>query len=117
MALKSSALATEVADRGFSLVLPETDPQELTDRLRVWVAHLLGRDRSRRAALSSTIRDLYKIRSKIVHSGSYQVTDEELGQLPTLSAGGRGPSLPRRRYHYYYGFGQRLAGHQGWPRR
>ena len=67
-----------------TLILPESDSQELTYRLRVRVAHLLGKDRSRRAELSSTIRDLYKIRSKIVHSGSYQVTDETLGQLRSI---------------------------------
>jgi hypothetical protein len=68
-----------------TLILPESDSQELTYRLRVRVAHLLGRDRTQRAALSSMIRDLYKIRSKIVHNGSYQVTDDDLGQLRSIT--------------------------------
>ena len=35
--------------------------------------------------MQKAVRDLYGLRSKIVHSGSYEVTDEDLGQLRTLT--------------------------------
>lgn len=68
-----------------TLVLPDSDSQELNYRLRIRVAHLLGSHRGQRAELSSTVRRLYKIRSQIVHSGSYQVTDDDLGQLRSIT--------------------------------
>ncbi len=64
-----------------SLVLLENEKEELTFRLRTRVAHLLGKDIEDRKRITNEIRDLYGIRSKIVHSGSYQVTDADLSLI------------------------------------
>lgn len=64
-----------------SIVLSDNDPIELTYRLRVRVAHLLGDDVESRRDLLTKLGDLYKIRSMIVHSGRYQVTDADLSLL------------------------------------
>ena len=64
-----------------SLVLLENEKEELTYRLRTRVAHLLGKDLEGRKIISENVRDLYDIRSKIVHSGSYQVTDANLSLI------------------------------------
>lgn len=68
-----------------SIVLSDNDPIELTYRLRVRVAHLLGDDVESRRDLFTKLGDLYKIRSKMVHSGRYQVTDVDLSLLRTIT--------------------------------
>lgn len=72
------AIALEAA------VLPEHN-QELTYRLSLRVAGLAGRSREQRAEMRRVVVDLYGVRSKIVHSGSYEVTDEDLGRLRWLT--------------------------------
>src|SRR5215216_3884223 len=64
-----------------SLVLLENEKEELGYRLRTRVAHLLGIDLDGRKKISKRVRDLYDVRSKIVHSGSYQVTDADLSLI------------------------------------
>jgi hypothetical protein len=59
--------------------------QEITYRLSLRVARLLGRSREQRAEVKKSVADLYGVRSKIVHSGSYEVTDEDLGRLRWLT--------------------------------
>ena len=59
--------------------------QEITYRLSLRVARLLGRSREQRAEVTKSVADLYGVRSKIVHSGSYEVTDEDLGRLRWLT--------------------------------
>jgi hypothetical protein len=68
-----------------SLILLDNEKEELTYRLRTRVAHLLGKDLESRMKISNKVRDLYTIRSKIVHSGSYQVTDADLGLIRLFS--------------------------------
>lgn len=68
-----------------SLILLDNDKEELTYRLRTRVAHLLGSDLESRKKISDKVRDLYNVRSKIVHSGSYQVTDADIGLLRSYS--------------------------------
>ncbi len=70
-----------------SLVLLDNEKEELTYRLRTRVAHLLGKDIENRKKISAKVRDLYKIRSKIVHSGWYQVTDADLSLMRLYSKG------------------------------
>jgi hypothetical protein len=67
-----------------AVVLPEHN-QELTYRLSLRVAGLMGRTREQRVELKSSVADLYGVRSKIVHSGSYEVTDEDLGRIRWLT--------------------------------
>ena len=64
-----------------SLILVENDKDELVYRLRVRVSHLLEEDVQARRKLSEQVRDLYAIRSQIVHSGKYQVKDADLGLI------------------------------------
>jgi hypothetical protein len=63
------------------VMLPEGDTRELSYRLRVRTAHLLGKDPADRKALSKLIGDLYTVRSRIVHNGEYEVTGRELSQM------------------------------------
>ncbi|MGH7514145.1 MAG: hypothetical protein ACREOQ_14620 [Gemmatimonadales bacterium] len=64
-----------------SFVLADQDHLELGHRLRQRVAHLLGKTLEERLRLQKTAGDLYGIRSKIVHSGEYQVSDADFGMM------------------------------------
>ena len=69
-----------------SLVLAENENVEMTYRLRQRVVHLIGKeDNESRVLLSKKISDLYTIRSKIVHTGYYQVTDADLSLIRLYS--------------------------------
>ena len=67
-----------------SVVLPE-QKQELRYRLGLRVSRLLGRARGERHEIAKLVEKLYDIRSKTAHSGSYEVTEEELGRLRALT--------------------------------
>ncbi|KAF0106522.1 MAG: hypothetical protein FD146_2530 [Anaerolineaceae bacterium] len=64
-----------------SLVLADNEKDELLYRLRTRVAHLIGEGVPSRKQLSKQVKDLYGIRSQIVHSGKYQVTDADFGRI------------------------------------
>lgn len=66
-------------------VLP-VQGSELTYRLAVRVARLLANKPERRAWIQETVVRLYKVRSAIVHSGSYEVADEDLRLLKEIAA-------------------------------
>lgn len=68
-----------------SLILLDNEKEELGYRLRTRVAHLLGGDLESRKKISTKVRDLYTVRSKIVHSGSYQVTDADISLIRSYS--------------------------------
>jgi len=74
-----------IALEGF--ILAEGETQELTYRLRLRVAHLLGGTPEARRDLFAKVKHLYGIRSKIVHSGHYQVTDGDFGLIRALTTG------------------------------
>jgi hypothetical protein len=61
-------------------VLPVQET-ELTHRLAVRVARLLSTKPRGRAWIQENVEKLYNVRSEIVHSGSYEVTDDDLGLL------------------------------------
>jgi hypothetical protein len=61
-----------------SLMLADQTQGELSYRLRLRVARLLGRDGESRREIAKRVGDLYGIRSKIVHSGHYEVSDADL---------------------------------------
>jgi hypothetical protein len=63
-----------------SIMLPKGD-RELSYRLRIRTAHLLGRTASERRGISKEIGALYGIRSNIVHNGHCQITDEERSRI------------------------------------
>ncbi len=67
-----------------TLMLPGEKSGELGFRLKLRVAHLLGRTGAARALIAKEISRLYGIRSAIVHAGSYEVTDEDLGLLRSI---------------------------------
>lgn len=67
-----------------SIVLPEGDPRELSYRLRIRTAHLLGDSVKERDEISTEVNDLYVIRSKIVHKGFCQVTDAERNRMKAV---------------------------------
>ena len=69
-----------------TMILP-TMEGELSYRLRLRVAHLLGRTPESRERIAADVSHLYGVRSRIVHSGSYEVTDEDLGRLRSIVKG------------------------------
>ncbi|MGB7283828.1 MAG: hypothetical protein WBE13_16300 [Candidatus Acidiferrum sp.] len=60
---------------------------ELTERLAVRGAHLLSGDPKARENVYDELKALYGIRSKIVHSGSVEVTDDELDRIAAVVRG------------------------------
>jgi hypothetical protein len=68
-----------------SIILPTGDPRELTYRLSKYVAHLLGKNASSRKNISKRVGELYGVRSRIVHSGKYQVTHADLAQVRSIA--------------------------------
>lgn len=78
-----------------TVVLP-LHSQELTYRLSLRVSTLLGRTNAQRAGIRKAVSDFYGVRSKIAHSGSYEVTDENLGRLRWITKAALLKLLPRR---------------------
>jgi hypothetical protein len=60
---------------------------ELTERLALRGAHLLAGDRDGRENVYDELKTLYGLRSKIVHSGSTEVTDDELARIAAVARG------------------------------
>ena len=58
------------------LVLP-TRGAELTHRLSQRVAWILSGDPDQRRGLTKRVRELYEVRSRVVHDGHYEVTEFE----------------------------------------
>lgn len=65
------------------LILPKQS-EELTYRLSQRVARLLGENADERVKLAKRTKDLYGTRSKIVHSGHYEVTEEECNEIRSI---------------------------------
>ena len=66
------------------LILPEQN-EELTYRLSQRVARLLGKDFDVRLELAKRTKALYSIRSKIVHNGHYEVTEQECNEIRAIA--------------------------------
>jgi len=75
----SFAIALEV------LLLGRKVESELTHRLATRGAHLLMSDFTGRRNVQKDLRELYKTRSRIVHSGNLMVTEGELGRIRFLA--------------------------------
>ena len=67
------------------LVLPNRNNLELSYRLSQRVAQLLGRNTRERRNLMERTKKLYVIRSKIVHSGHYEVNEEEYAEIYNIT--------------------------------
>ena len=63
-----------------SLILPRGE-RELTHRLSQRVARLLAKGATKRIEHSKQVRSLYAIRSRIVHSGSYEIDASDLNLM------------------------------------
>jgi Apea-like HEPN len=61
-----------------SLVLGRKQHNELLYKLKLRTVHMLGTTVQKRKEMMRRLDDLYEIRSQIVHSGRFQVTDSEL---------------------------------------
>jgi len=70
-----------------SLILGETNTIELKFQLGVRVAHLLSENVADRRALVKHLSDLYRIRSKIVHSGDTEVADSQVRAIEDMCLG------------------------------
>jgi Apea-like HEPN len=70
-----------------TMMLPTHEGGELGYRLRVRAAHVLGKTEPARQRIAKEVGRLYGIRSRIVHTGSYEVTDSDLGSLRSIVKG------------------------------
>ena len=67
------------------IVLPGMDGGELGYRLSQRVARLIGGDMRDREMLQKKTKELYGIRSKIVHSGFYEINEDDLNGMRTIA--------------------------------
>ena len=63
-----------------SVIVPENAP-EITYRMSLRLAHLLASGAEYRPGLAKKVRELYGIRSSIVHSGSFEIKDSDLATI------------------------------------
>ena len=66
------------------LFLPEGS-RELTYRLSLRIAKLIGTQLDERIEITKTVRDLYGSRSRIVHGGTYETTEDDCKQIGTIA--------------------------------
>lgn len=64
-----------------SIILCDNDRDELRYRLSLRIAHLLGSSGQSRPGIAKLVKDLYDIRSKIVHNGNFEIVDTDLSSL------------------------------------
>lgn len=67
-----------------TIMLGRKQDAELTYRLSMRTALLAGDTPEKRVEIKKEIRELYGIRSKIVHSGLYEVTDDDVAKIRSL---------------------------------
>ena len=68
-----------------SIILSDNPDTELSYRLRIRIALLLASGLERRLEIHNTVRDLYTLRSKLVHDGRYEITDLELESMRAIA--------------------------------
>ena len=68
-----------------SIVLVDNENAELSYRLRIRIAHLVTSNPKNRKEVVNTVRELYNLRSKLVHDGKYEITDLELNSMKSIS--------------------------------
>jgi Apea-like HEPN len=67
-----------------SIILVDNPKTELSYRLRIRVAHLVAREAENRNEVANTVKELYNLRSKLVHDGKYEITDLELDSMKSI---------------------------------
>ena len=70
-----------------SIILADNPDIELSYRLRIRIAHLLVEDLDSRKEIYKTVRDLYNLRSKLVHDGKYEITELEHKSIRAIARG------------------------------
>ncbi len=70
-----------------SIILADNSHTELSYRLRIRIAHLLEEDFDSRQEIIKTVRDLYDLRSKLVHDGKYEITELEHRSIRAITRG------------------------------
>lgn len=68
-----------------SIVLVDNENAELSYRLRIRIAHLITSNPKDRKEVVNTVKELYNLRSKIVHDGKYEITKLELDSMKYIS--------------------------------
>ncbi|WP_339383180.1 hypothetical protein [Phormidium tenue] len=68
-----------------SIVLVDNEKAELSYRLRIRIAHLITSNPKNRKEVVNAVRELYNLRSKLVHDGKYEITDLELNSMKFIS--------------------------------
>jgi hypothetical protein len=82
-----------------TMMSPTTEGQSVGQRLRLRVAHVLGRTLAARERIAKDVNRLYGVRSKIVHHGSYEVSDADLALLNAIVKSTLFKLLRNRRLH------------------
>jgi len=67
-----------------SLLLPGSD-RELSFRLSLLVARVLGRNDASRRKISGDVKRLYGLRSRLVHDGRFEVTEDDQDLVLTIA--------------------------------
>lgn len=67
-----------------SIILVDNPNAELSYRLRIRIAHLIARKPENRSEVANTVKELYNLRSKLVHDGKYEITDLEMDSMKSI---------------------------------
>jgi hypothetical protein len=67
-----------------SIILPAKYP-ELHYRFKIRLTHLVSLEKTNRSEIAKTIDDLYDIRSKIVHSGNFEITNTDINNIRLIT--------------------------------
>jgi hypothetical protein len=68
-----------------SIILADNPDSELSYRLSLRIAYVLGSRKENRIEILKIAKRLYGLRSKLVHDGRYEITDLELGSMKSIS--------------------------------
>jgi hypothetical protein len=68
-----------------ALLLKNEDKGEITFSFALRGAHLLLKDSGRRKEIFKDLKALYRLRSKVVHSGNTEISDSDLGKIRGLA--------------------------------
>jgi hypothetical protein len=67
-----------------SIILFDNPKTELNYRLRIRIAHLIAKKPENRREVVNTVKELYSLRSKLVHDGKYEITDLEIDSMKSI---------------------------------
>jgi len=68
-----------------SIILVDSPNSELSYRLRLRISHLITSNLKNRNEVANTVKELYNLRSKIVHDGKYEISSLELDTIKYIS--------------------------------